>query len=85
MWNPDHTDSPLKKVDNRRSLLNGELTKKGIMRHWVIAGWKDLLGFENLSRAKEFVSLKHVRSSDNVHFTRDGYESMAEAVSKVLN
>jgi hypothetical protein len=55
--NPDHTDSLLKKVDHLRSLLKEELTKKGIMRHWVMAGWKDLLGVENLSRAEDFVSL----------------------------
>ncbi len=85
MRNPNRADSLLKKVDHLSSLLKGELTKKGIMRHWVTAGWKDLLGFENLSRAEDFVSLRHVASSDNVPFTRDGYESMAEAVSKVLN
>ncbi len=49
-----------------------------------MAGWKDLLGVENHSRPEDIVSLRHVTGSDNVHFTRGGYKTMVEAVSKIL-
>jgi hypothetical protein len=55
--NPDQADSLLQKVDHLRALLKGELAKKGIMRHWVMAGWKDLLGVENHSRPEDIDSL----------------------------
>jgi hypothetical protein len=66
-------------------MLKGELAKKGVTRLWVMAGWKDLLGVENHSRPEDIVLLRHVTSSDNVHFTRDGYESMVKAVSRIVN
>jgi hypothetical protein len=81
----NHPTNLIGKVDHLRSLLKGELAKQGVVKHWVIDGWKDVLGTRGHSREEDMVSLQHVSGADNVHFTRDGYDNLAAAIHATIH
>jgi hypothetical protein len=50
----------LTKADHLRSLLKTEFGRQSITRHWVLEGWKDLLGVRGASRRDDLNSLSQV-------------------------
>ncbi len=48
-------------------------------------GWKDLIGVKGQNRDEDVTSLRHVTGTDNVHFTREGYENLAAAIHATIN
>jgi lysophospholipase L1-like esterase len=48
-------------------------------------GWKDLIGVKSQNRDEDVTSLRHVTSTDNVHFTREGYENLVAAIHATIN
>jgi hypothetical protein len=75
----------LGKVDHLRALLKAELAKQGVVKHWVMEGWKDVIGTQGSSREDDLVALRHVSGSDNVHYTRDGYENLAGSIHGTIH
>ncbi len=81
----NHAMNLLGKVDDLRALLKGKLAKQGVVKHWVMEGWKDVIGARGSSREDDLVSLRHVSGSDNVHYTRDGYENLAGSIHTTIH
>jgi hypothetical protein len=48
-------------------------------------GWKDLIGVKGQNRDEDTTSLRHMTGTDNVHFTREGYENLAAAIHATIN
>jgi hypothetical protein len=80
-----HSFDMLRKVDHLRALLKGELARHGVVKHWVMDGWKDLVGVKGQNRDEDMTSLRHVTGTDNVHFTKEGYENLAAAIHATIN
>jgi hypothetical protein len=57
----------LRKLELLRSVLKRELAKHGVTGHWVMEGWRDLLGVKNANKEEDIVSLRHITAVDNVH------------------
>jgi hypothetical protein len=74
----------LAKVDDLRSLLTTEFGRQSVTRHWVLEGWKDLLGVRGASRRDELNSLSEVSVSYSIHYTRDGYENLANTIDGII-
>jgi hypothetical protein len=81
----NHAMTLLGKVDHLRALLKAELAKQGVVKHWVMEGWKDVIGTRGSSREDDLVALRHVSGSDNVHYTRDGYENLAGSIHGTIH
>ncbi len=81
----NHPKDLIGKVDHRRPLLKGELAKQSFVKHWVMDGWKGVIGTRGQSREEDMVLLRHVSGADNVHFTRDGYENLAAAIHATIH
>ena len=74
----------LGRTEHLRHLLKAELHKQGVTKHWVMEGWRDIVGVENSTRKEDITSLRHVTGSDNVHFTREGYENLASSIHSTV-
>jgi hypothetical protein len=46
----------LKKVEHLRSLYKTELAKQGVLKHWVMNGWEDVIGVTGQSREENILS-----------------------------
>jgi hypothetical protein len=68
-----------------RALLKGELAKQGVVKHWVMDRWKDIIGVKGQNREEDIVSLRHVSSADNAHFMIDAYENLAAAIYATIH
>ncbi len=74
----------INKVEHLRSLYKMELAKHGVVKHWVMDGWKDVIGVTGQSREENMVSLRHLTGSDNEHYTREAYENLAMAIHSTI-
>jgi hypothetical protein len=64
--------------------LRSELGKHGVVKHWVMDGWKDMIGVKGQSQEEDLVSLRHLSGTDNVHYTREAYENLALAIHSTI-
>jgi hypothetical protein len=64
--------------------LKGKLGRHGVTKHWVLEGWRDLIGVKGHHRKESIHSLSQVTAADNVHFTKEGYENLAHAIDSVI-
>jgi hypothetical protein len=46
----NHPTNLIGKVDHLRAMLKGELSKEGVVKHWVTDEWKDVIGTPGHSR-----------------------------------
>jgi hypothetical protein len=74
----------LGKYEHLRTVLKTEFQKIGVAKHWVMEGWKDLLGGRGMNRKEDIVTLRHITGADNVHYTREGYENLAMAIHNTI-
>jgi hypothetical protein len=80
----NHTSTILSKAEHLRALLKSELGRHGVTKHWVLDGWRDLIGVKGQDRKESIHSLSQVTAADNVHFTKEGYENLAHAINSTI-
>jgi hypothetical protein len=79
-----HASEVLSKADHFRNVMKGELNRLGVPNFRIMDGWTDILGVKHTSREENVSSLCHFTSADGVHFTRDGYENLANAIHNTV-
>jgi hypothetical protein len=67
-----------------RNVLKGELNRLGVPNFRVTEGWTSILGAKYPSREENVSALRHLTAADGVHFTRDGYENLANAIHNTV-
>jgi hypothetical protein len=75
----------LSKAEHLRALLKSELGRHGVTKHWVLDGWRDLIGVKGQDRKDSIHSLSQVTAVDNVHFTKEGYENLAHVINSTIS
>ncbi len=80
----NHMSTILTKAEHLRALLKSELGRHGVTKHWVLEGWRDLIGVKGQDQKESIHSLSQVTAADNVHFTKEGYENLAHAIDSVI-
>jgi hypothetical protein len=79
-----HASEILFKADHLRNVLKGELNRLGVPNFRVTEGWTSILGAKYPSREENVSALRHLTAADGVHFTRDGYENLANAIHNTV-
>ena len=89
--NPDHctnranasyNESILKELTRIRNFLKTELAKLGVTNYWVL-DWAVVLGEPKpTTLASQVAALSLVSATDGVHFKREGYNNLADAIHK---
>jgi hypothetical protein len=80
----DHAATILSKIANLRAVQKEELLKMGAKNFWLLDGVASILGYEpkrDRPSTKQCADkVKIVIGRDNVHFTREGYENIAQCI-----
>jgi hypothetical protein len=79
-----HASEILNKADHLRNVMKGELNRLGVPNFRVTEGWTSIQGVKYPSREENVSALRHLTTADGVHFTRDGYENLANAIRNTV-
>jgi hypothetical protein len=79
-----HASEILNKADHLRNVMKGELNRLGVPNFRVTEGWTNILGVKYTSREDNVSALRHFTTADGVHFTRDSYENLANAIHNTV-